>query len=365
MSDQSVQPVQSAIGSQRFSYLDVTRGLAASMVVATHIFELGVPGFRRVAGANFNLGLFGVLLFFIVSGTVISTSVERAKTLKVFWLQRFWRLFPAYWVSLLISAFLFFLFPDELKFLVYGHLKDHFWPAFAANLTMLQGFLGFDHFIPVYWTLGFEMLFYFALSAIFAVKLGKQSHQFLWLLSGLILLAGIFGLLKGSHIGSFKIILCGYFWLGIWVQRMLRGEVTMKQFWAALLVFQGCVAVSWYANFLVHPAPPAEAYAEFPYSPFAMAVALYGSTIMFVLLLLTRNREFPRVLIMLGTVSYSLYLFHPIAMRIGGRIFDPNQLPFPFMVVALLLTAVLTAGAYRFVELPSLRKVKALKTAAS
>ena len=351
--------------SQRFSYLDVVRGLAAAMVVATHIFELGVPNYRKVGGASFNLGLLGVLLFFIVSGTVISSSIERSKSLKVFWAQRFWRLFPAYWVSLVVSATLFLVFPSELNFLVYGHLKERFWASFGANLTMLQGFLGFDHFIPAYWTLGYEMMFYFALSLLFAVKLGKHSHYLLWVLSALIVFFGVYGFLKGTHVGSFKLILCGYFWMGIWVQRMLKNEVTVKQFWASIVAFQAAVAVTWYANFLVHPAPVPDAFAEFPYSPLAMAVAFFGSTIIFLSFLAARSREFPKAFIVLGNVSYSLYLFHPLAMSVGGKIFDPTVVPFLFTPIALTLTVLFTTLAYRYVELPSLKKVKAVKLAAS
>ena len=362
MSDQIAQTESKG---QRYAYLDVVRGIAATLVVATHVFELGIPNYRRIAGDYFNIGLLGVLLFFIVSGTVISSSIERSPSLGVFWRQRFWRLFPAYWVSLVATALVFIIFPSELNYLIYGHIKDHFWTSFAANHTMLQGFVGFDHFVPAYWTLGFEMMFYFALSALFAIKFGKHAHTILWVISGLIFLSAVFGQMKGHHIGSFKVILCGYFWMGIWVQRMIKNEVSLRQFWMTIAAFQVAVAASWYVNFLVHPAPVIEAYAEFPYSPFAMVVAFFGSTMMFFLFLAARNREFPKVLTLLGKVSYSLYLFHPLAMFAGGRIFDPNRNPLPFTLTAIGLAALFTALAYRYVELPSLKRVKAVKLAAS
>jgi peptidoglycan/LPS O-acetylase OafA/YrhL len=351
--------------SQRYAYLDVIRGIAATAVVVNHIFELGIPHFRRIAGETCNLGLFGVLLFFIVSGTVISASIERSPSLAVFWKQRFWRLFPTYWVSLVASVALFFIVPAELNYPIYGHIKDHFWSSFGANLTMLQGFLGFDHFIPAYWTLGFEMMFYFALSALFVMKVGKQAHHVLWGISAVLIIAGIYGFLKGAHIGSFKLTLCGYFWLGIWVHRLLKGEVTPKLFWMSLLVFQIGIITAWYANMNLHPGQVPEAYAEFPISPIAMLVAYLGATVVFFGFLRMKNRTFPKSLVMLGNVSYSLYLFHAIAIRVGGMAFDQNHAAKQFTLLTIVLTVLFTALAYRFVEVPSLRKVKAVKLAAS
>ena len=358
------QTSQNTDKSQRFQYLDVVRGIAAVAVVATHIFELGVPGFRRMASAGCNLGLFGVLLFFIVSGTVISASIERAPTLKVFWLQRVWRLFPAYWASLILSAGLFLIVPAELSFPIYGNIKEKFWSTFGANLTMLQGFIGFDHFVPAYWTLGFEMMFYFALSLFFLMRIGRHAHLVLWAISGFLAVASIYGFLKGSHVGSFKVILCGYFWLGIWVHRMLKNEVSFKQFWAALVTFQGSVALTWYVNFNLYPAKIPEAYSEFPFTPIAMLVAFVGATLVFVWFLLLRKHAFPNALIAIGNVSFSLYLFHSIAIRLGGMAFEQKASPFLFTVVTIVMTVVLTVISYRFVELPSLAKVRAIKLAA-
>jgi peptidoglycan/LPS O-acetylase OafA/YrhL len=360
MSGQRIQPK-----IQRFAYLDVIRGIAALSVVITHIFELGIPGFRNLAGQVCNLGLFGVLLFFIVSGTVITASIERSPSLLVFWKQRFWRLIPAYWASLAVSAILFFLVPAELNYPVYGHIKDRFFATFAANTTMLQGFFGFDHFIPAYWTLGFEMLFYFALSILFVLKLGNRAHIVLWLISAILMVAAIVGYLKGTHVGSFKLILIGYFWLGIWVHRLLDSNITPKQFLSALLVFHVGVIATWFVNFNLYPAKVGEAYSEFPYSPVSMLTAFLGATLCFLWFLKISNATFPKALILLGNVSYSLYLFHSIAIRLGGMTFDQGKAPALFTVVTIILTCGLTALAYQFIEVPSLAKVKAVKLAAS
>lgn len=357
------EAVPASVAGHRYAYLDVIRGLAALLVVVTHILESGVPGFREAAGQVCNSGLLGVLLFFIVSGVVINASIERASSLKAFWLQRFWRLYPAYWVSLLGSLVLFLLVPGDLNFAVYGNLKDHFWAAFGANITMIQGFLGYSHYIPAYWTLGFEIFFYFMLTVTFAFGFGKHSHQALWLISAFLIAAATYSIFKGVHIGGFKVLLCGYFWLGTWIHRYIKQQVSSKLFWAALLTFHLGVFLTWYTNFQLHPPKMNEVFGEFPMSPTAMLVAFLGSTLLFFALFSLRTKQFPKPLLMLGTVSYSLYLFHALSIRLGGMMFDPSVDHIPYVLATTLFTIVLTGLAYRFVEVPSLNRVKAVKQA--
>src|SRR5690348_14184757 len=79
----------------RLGFLDAARGLAALLVLACH--GLGpVPGAAR-------LGQVGVLLFLIVSGFIIPASLEQGGSNATFWLRRFFRLFPLYWLSIALG----------------------------------------------------------------------------------------------------------------------------------------------------------------------------------------------------------------------------------------------------------------------
>jgi peptidoglycan/LPS O-acetylase OafA/YrhL len=104
-------------------FLDYLRGAAILSVFFFHCFSdaFGLPDqlvfkgwFRdfHVAGSYlallpFSLGWLGVDLFFVISGFCIHLSHERArdKRLDVFFLRRFFRIYPPYLLALLIFAF--------------------------------------------------------------------------------------------------------------------------------------------------------------------------------------------------------------------------------------------------------------------
>jgi len=69
----------------RFEFLDVARGIAALAVLLQHSAEIAFPSLRHFSESIFNFGMFGVTLFFLVSGFIIPISMERAGTLKAFW----------------------------------------------------------------------------------------------------------------------------------------------------------------------------------------------------------------------------------------------------------------------------------------
>src|SRR5581483_1243341 len=113
--------------------LDVARGVAALVVLLEHGLEMTWPGYTEWSLVHVNLGKIGVLLFLLVSGFIIPVSLEAGGSNARFWLRRFFRLYPAYWLSILLT---------------YGYCRGWGapWPVHDArtwlvNLTMLQGFL--------------------------------------------------------------------------------------------------------------------------------------------------------------------------------------------------------------------------------
>ena len=89
--------------SRRLAHLDALRGLAACSVLVYHIL-MALYGSQMVRERlPIDLGQFGVLLFFVISGYVITMSVEHAG-LGVFWVRRALRLYPAYWCSVALAV---------------------------------------------------------------------------------------------------------------------------------------------------------------------------------------------------------------------------------------------------------------------
>ncbi|MDT4993429.1 MAG: hypothetical protein QOH97_3321 [Actinoplanes sp.] len=101
-------------------------------------------------------GFLGVELFFMISGFVICMSAW-GRTLGDFFTSRVSRLYPAYWIAVLLTSVV------ALSWLVNNAGPATGRPTvlqILVNLTMLQQPLGVDNVDGVYWTLFTELRFY-------------------------------------------------------------------------------------------------------------------------------------------------------------------------------------------------------------
>jgi hypothetical protein len=93
-------PTRNAFGLFRFAL--------AALVIVSHCYPLG--GFGRdplevVTAGRLSLGLFAVAMFFVLSGFLITRSASRTSAVRFLW-HRFLRIFPGYWVCLVVCAFI-------------------------------------------------------------------------------------------------------------------------------------------------------------------------------------------------------------------------------------------------------------------
>ncbi|MFW0110862.1 acyltransferase family protein [Rothia sp. CCM 9416] len=158
---------------KRLELLDTTRLVAAVMVVFFHWTFNGInngkigtidhpPSISQVT----QYGYWGVTLFFLISGFVISYSIQ-SKTARQYVTARLTRLYPAFWVCLLLTTAVALLVRP-------GRGMDIQGPAqFFANLTMVPNLLGQDYVDGAYWTLGFELFFYFIVLLIMLIGLAN------------------------------------------------------------------------------------------------------------------------------------------------------------------------------------------------
>lgn len=137
---------------QRLLSLQVMRFVAAVLVVYAHAVDanLVAGGQPLVAGTALeNLGAFGVDIFFVISGFIVTQTVRRAPSASVFWRDRILRIAPLYWLfSIPAAAFALSsegFRPGELLTTVL------FWPVWGQYTAP---------YLSVGWSLSFEMLFY-------------------------------------------------------------------------------------------------------------------------------------------------------------------------------------------------------------
>jgi len=91
----------------RLLFLDVTRIIAILFVVLTHI-SVTLHSYYIVLVPHifeFGIGMFGIILFLVISGAALEYNygcVERTQILR-FFLKRVQRIYPIYWVSLVLG----------------------------------------------------------------------------------------------------------------------------------------------------------------------------------------------------------------------------------------------------------------------
>ena len=87
----------------RHNSLNFLRLLLASLVIFSHGISLGGYGNEIILGKT-TLGTVAVYGFFAISGFLIAGSASHTGTVRYLW-QRFLRIFPAFWVCLIVTAF--------------------------------------------------------------------------------------------------------------------------------------------------------------------------------------------------------------------------------------------------------------------
>jgi peptidoglycan/LPS O-acetylase OafA/YrhL len=340
--------VQTKAAQGRLEFLDFARAIAALAVALMHILAEWSPRFQRFTLDVFNPGVFGVVTFFLVSGFIIPFSLERLGSLWKFWVNRVFRLFPLYWMSLLGVMALYWLGvgappPD---FLV-GLRDNALW-----NITMVHFLFDVPSAIGLYWTLSYEMLFYAVMSALFVVGGHKKGH---WIvMSGAALFTGWYALEPlyyhrvRFHVPYFWMFT---FWIGTTLFRGWHGDESVATVRRTLLAFALAVTTAAVVNFGYLGVP----HSQTGINPPAFLSAWVASYVFFGLLLYFRHAHFPRVLLWLGRISYSIYIVQGLMLQILFPV-SPGAL----LVIRLAGTIALSALTYRLIEEPCIRLGKKL-----
>jgi peptidoglycan/LPS O-acetylase OafA/YrhL len=164
--------------------LDGLRGVAILLVVLHHNF-----GFIQQS----YFGWLGVDLFFVLSGFLITdillTAVGKPNALINFYMRRILRIFPLYYLTLILFLFILPAFTQKINWNYYIENQFFLW-------TYLQNWLYIfkdpDHaqILNHYWSLAVEEQFYIFWPV--AIILIKKPKYLLWFISILLLLVVVF-----------------------------------------------------------------------------------------------------------------------------------------------------------------------------
>ncbi|WP_344762885.1 acyltransferase [Actimicrobium antarcticum] len=300
------------VGDGHLAVLDGWRGVSIAMVLAAHLLPLG-PHYLKF---NEMAGIFGMVLFFILSGFLITSFLMKNQNIPSFLIRRFFRVVPLGWLYLVIALIL-----SDASLLA--------WPAhllFYANMPPKDLLPLTDHM----WSLCVEVQFYVGVAGLVALF----SKRGLYLLPVLcIFFTGVRvwnGVLAAS-ISYYRVdeILAGCVLALVYHAQLGRSfgfRVNHKVQWILLiLLVLSCSPYSGWFNY---------------FRPY-IAALLIGSTVLDVnspLVKVLNNR----VLFYLAGISFSLYVIHPMLahswLGSGDALMKYIKRPLLFVVLFILAT---------------------------
>jgi peptidoglycan/LPS O-acetylase OafA/YrhL len=324
---------------QRLLFLDGLRAIAASCVLFQHMFEDTVlnTGFEILSP-----GLFGVILFFFISGFIIPYSVGKSFNPDKFVINRIFRIFPAYLAVLFLTLLLGWSGIGHWAQEVSGPDKDAVW--LAANMLTFAEYVGKPAIIGVAWTLPMEFLWYATFALLFAVYGQRFALRLTIGLSLAFLVLSVLAVQSGVRlpIGRLSLVNAasvGYLFY-LYNTRQLGGR--------ALALGTAAFALATPLAFIV-------TYTAFPHPNVQLGNVLitWGSALLvFVTVMLSAALRDSRLLTNrficgVGEISYSLYLIHGLALGLLSWI----GVPFAGVIVlGPVLTYMLSRLVYHHVE---------------
>lgn len=350
-------------GSSRLPALDGLRGIAVLLVLCSHLFQ--------VIGLHHLLGTYGVTIFFFISGFIITRLLLRENletgTIKLipFYVRRWFRLTPALVVYVAISVLLLALAGHRIPtsdlqavLLYYANYHDIYSPFATSSAPWASEIL--SPFI-ITWSLAVEEHFYLLFPPLLLV-LRQSTAKLLGVLIGFIVLTlvwraylsyghhatGLLRIYKGTDT-RLDSIAYGCLLSVIFFRASLGGK-REKGFLHALRGYRGaCAGGVIFAVSLV--SRNAEFKDTFLYSIQGLALmGLFCSVFWKEPAKRLRDALSRPELVYIGTISYSLYLYHYLGLVVAQLL---TQSQIGELVIAWTLTIAGSLFSYYSIEGPS------------
>ena len=346
-----------------FPNLNALRCFAAFLVIISHI-ELYKSFFNLPNASDIPffqiIGKLGVVLFFVLSGFLITTLLLKEKdkqgkiSNKDFYMRRALRIWPVYFLILFLG---FFIFPNfqfwHVPTTIFPDINDHFWYKLLLYIFILPN-LSVAVFKQVAnvsqsWSLGTEEQFY-----LFWPLFIDKCRSFL--IPGMITIVGAYLVVKIILIKmSISYPMWGYlvkFWYYFNIDCMAIGGLfaviyynnhdKILTFLFNRILFLFVIIVTFFCLGMG---------VNFGFIHYEVYAFLFGV----IILNLACNEKYQnlleyKALTYLGNISYGLYMYHLIALQIGiktGIYFKSNWLIY---VVTIFLTIIFSSISYFYYE---------------
>ena len=262
--------------------IQALRGVAALLVVLSHSAHYVDESYNNLylsAFFNDRFGLYGVTIFFIISGYLIASCVKQ-QNFKTFALHRIFRIYPLYFIAIFISIILNhkFLFENiDIKYFLLLPME----PQSKSFLT-------------VEWTLAYEVFFYLV-SSFFCNKYFRNYYLY-FLLIWLVFVLGSW-LFYGGIGSSFWPIFPGSF-LSVWNVGFILGGII---FYLKKFIFS--------INIYLYVGICMLLFSEFGGNYTRHIIVPLSFAFIFIFIIFNQT-DIYGILLLLGDCSYALYLIH-------------------------------------------------------
>lgn len=342
--------------------LDGLRGIAVLMVMFYHLDFLFPALHRFVKG-----GFLGVDVFFVLSGFLITSILikEYEKdgqiNLKNFYLRRFFRLVPAFWVFLICLYFFgSYILPQDEAFAIYNNYNFFFAFSYLMNWqsAISEGLTGnLNHA----WSLAIEEQFYIIWSLVLFKAFAENRERkqiFLW--TCLMILGLIAWRIFRVFIGTNTDIL--YYSTDTRIDALLIGCIAAMIYSWQLLPKK--VYASWQFTLITLTALATAllilfSFSHNDFSLYCGTISVFSMTIAgLILWLITRERSIFKTLLelrplrWLGQISYGLYLWHYAFYEFGKKTFASVPLQ---IIVGIGLALIVSTVSFYLIERPFLK----------
>ena len=339
---------------KRLAFIDTLRGIAVLSVLLQHVLEVIVQKhptgayywmFHDIIGYYMNFGRFGVVLFFFVSGFVIPFSFpDSATPVRDFAISRFFRLYPAYWTSIVIGLATMLVLDSTVYPL----------SQVIANVTMLQTFANIPNLWVFYWTLAIELLFYVSCTILFAMGLLNRRFTAVTIVVAAALIGTVAALLVANRTVS-SLMEVGLNLSAMFLGKIIRDAVIGgKLRWTHVAV---CTLL--YAIFAATLADRrfGGVYQENFFYSYSIGSAYICAALVFIVFAAFGERMAWRPMAFVGVISYSVYLMSPFVIVWVHRLvwFGDGPLGWSvFAAVIVALSVLVSWATYSLVEKPSI-----------
>jgi len=208
--------------------------------------------------------------------------------------------------------------------------------------------------MELYWTLSLELIFYFICSGLFLSGLLNKSRLIAWgvtLLSIAIFLVCLFVIHRPAPFGRLLLLVVAF--AASYLHLVFVGKCKLSGFLYFLPILLFAIALGAWLRFEAYPPDRSS---EIAFTFLCVVISWFSAIGVFFVLFFVRNLQFPRFLLYLGTISYSLYLVHPFAIH-----FIPKSLPPGVWIPAVVISSIaLSMATYRFIELPAITVGRAI-----